>query len=178
MSKTKLKKELSNLEKEELIDLILEMYTNRKEVHDYLEFWLEPDSDKEAEKTKENIKKTFFFSSDQPRSKPNFTSVKTLIKNFKTICSDAGLVTDILIYACEVHCTWILTKKKYLKGEYNKVIKQIDNIKENLSEWGETSLFDLRIEKLEKTADHIHSVIEETASNHFGYHRRRSRWFF
>lgn len=176
MSKAKLKKELSHLEKEELIDLILEMYAIRKEAHDYLEFWLEPDSDKESEKTKENIKKVFFNSSDQPRSKPDFAAVKSLIKNFRTICSDEGLVNDILIYACEEHCKWILKKKKYQKGEYNKVIRQIDNIKENLSEWGETSLFDIRIEKLEKTASHIQSVIEEKASGNFGYRRRR-RWF-
>ena len=55
MSKAKLKKYLQTLSKEQVIEVMLELYDARKEAKDYLEFYLTPDSKAELEKCKKAI---------------------------------------------------------------------------------------------------------------------------
>lgn len=50
MSKTTLKKVLDDLSKEQLAEMILDIYSNRKDAKDYFEFYLNPDVDKLFEK--------------------------------------------------------------------------------------------------------------------------------
>ena len=52
MSKAKLKKHLLSLTKEQITDIVLELYDARKEAKDYLEFYLAPDCNAELEKSK------------------------------------------------------------------------------------------------------------------------------
>ena len=47
MSKAKLKKYLQTLSKEQVIEVMLELYDARKEAKEYLEFYLTPDSNAE-----------------------------------------------------------------------------------------------------------------------------------
>ena len=49
MSKAKLKKHLLSLTKEQITDIVLELYDARKEAKDYLEFYLAPDCNAELE---------------------------------------------------------------------------------------------------------------------------------
>ncbi len=55
MSKTKLKKELAQFSQQQLIELILEMYDSRKEVKEYLAFFLNPDSKALFEKYQKQV---------------------------------------------------------------------------------------------------------------------------
>ena len=52
MSKAKLKKYLQTLSKEQVIEVMIELYDARKEIKEYLEFYLAPDSNAELEKCK------------------------------------------------------------------------------------------------------------------------------
>ena len=49
MSKAKLKKHLSALSKEQVVDIMLQLYDASKEANSWLEFYLEPNSDAELE---------------------------------------------------------------------------------------------------------------------------------
>ena len=60
MSKAKLKKHLLSLTKEQITDIVLELYDARKEAKDYLEFYLAPDCNAELEKSKKAIRNEFF----------------------------------------------------------------------------------------------------------------------
>lgn len=55
MSKAKLKKHLLSLTKEQVVDIMLELYGVSKEANEWLEFYLEPNSDAELEKYKKVI---------------------------------------------------------------------------------------------------------------------------
>lgn len=57
MSKAKLKKHLLSLTKEQITDIVLELYDARKEAKDYLEFYLAPDCNAELEKEQESYQK-------------------------------------------------------------------------------------------------------------------------
>ncbi len=52
MSKAKLKKLLSTLSKEQVVDIMLQLYDASKEANAWLEFYLAPNSDAELEKYK------------------------------------------------------------------------------------------------------------------------------
>ena len=65
MSKAKLKKYLQTLSKEQVIEVMLELYDARKEAKEYLEFYLTPNSNAELEKCKKvltsSLKKSQFY---------------------------------------------------------------------------------------------------------------------
>ena len=66
------------------MNLLKNLYACRKDAKDFLEFWADPDEDKELERVKERIHKLFFLPHDKPRRKPNMTEIKTLVKNFRS----------------------------------------------------------------------------------------------
>ena len=50
MSKTTLKKQLNELTREQLIEVMLELYEARKDAREYLEYYVNPDEKKMYEK--------------------------------------------------------------------------------------------------------------------------------
>lgn len=60
MSKTTLKKQLKELTREQLIEVMLELYDARKDAREYLEYYVNPDEKKMHEKYKAVITKEFF----------------------------------------------------------------------------------------------------------------------
>lgn len=56
MSKAQLKKHLSALNKEQIIEVMLELYDARKEAKEYLEFYLNPNEDEKLEEYKRIIR--------------------------------------------------------------------------------------------------------------------------
>lgn len=56
MSKAKLKKHLLSLTKEQVVDIMLELYGASKEANAWLELYLEPNSDAELKKYKKAIR--------------------------------------------------------------------------------------------------------------------------
>ena len=84
MSKASVKKALKELDHEGLVNLLMDLYACRKDAKDFLEFWANPDEDKELERAKERIHKLFFLPHDKPHRKPNMTEIKTLVKNFRS----------------------------------------------------------------------------------------------
>lgn len=61
MSKAQLKKHLSTLTKEQVIEVILKLYDARKEAKEYLEFYLNPDEDAKLEEYKRIIRDEFYY---------------------------------------------------------------------------------------------------------------------
>ena len=84
MSKASVKKALKELDHEGLVNLLMDLYACRKEAKDFMEFWADPDEDKELERVKERIHKLFFLPHDKALRKPNITEIKTLVKNFRS----------------------------------------------------------------------------------------------
>ena len=64
MSKATLKKVLNEMDRDSLSEIICELYDARPEAKEYLEFWINPDADKELDKYRQKIFKQFFISPD------------------------------------------------------------------------------------------------------------------
>ena len=108
MSKAKLKKYLQTLSKEQVIEVMLELYDARKEAKDYLEFYLTPDSNAELEKCKKAIRQEFFpnrgFS-----EKPSFAKCRKVISDFQKLKPDPNCVADLMLFYIEQGCEYTVT---------------------------------------------------------------------
>lgn len=100
MSKAKLKKYLLSLTKEQITDIVLELYDARKEAKDYLEFHLAPDCNAELKKCKKAIQNEFFptrgFS-----EKPSFTKCRKVISDFQKLKPEPTFVADLMLFYIE-----------------------------------------------------------------------------
>lgn len=96
MSKTALKKELSGFTKEQLIEVVLDLYSERKDVRDYFNFFLNPDSEKLAEKYRRLINKEFG-RSKWSRSKARISVIRKLLKEFRSFHPDSKYIHLIYV---------------------------------------------------------------------------------
>ena len=131
MSKAKLKKHLLSLTKEQITDIVLELYDARKEAKDYLEFYLAPDCNAELEKSKKAIRNEFFptrgFS-----EKPSFAKCRKVISDFQKLKPDPTTVADLMLFYIEQGCEYTLEfgdmwEQFYttLEGNFDKAMRFI-----------------------------------------------------
>ena len=81
MSKAQLKKNLMALTKEQVIDVVLELYDARKEAKEYLDFYLNPNDDAKLEEYKKIIYNEFFPKRGEPKCR--FSVCRKAISDFK-----------------------------------------------------------------------------------------------
>lgn len=84
MSKASLKKLLSTMDREQLIELILDAYSARKETKEYLEFFLNPDVEKLLTKYKEAAIKELRRTKRGGYSKGRISFIRNL---YKELCA-------------------------------------------------------------------------------------------
>ncbi len=104
MSKAKLKKHLSALSKEQVVDIMLQLYDASKEANSWLEFYLEPNSEAELEKYKKAIHGQFYGRNDWPKD-PSFRECNKLITAFKKLVPDSHAIADLMLYYVEQGCS-------------------------------------------------------------------------
>lgn len=85
MSKAALKKLLNTMTPEQKDNLILELYSARKEAKAYLEFFLNPDIDKLFDETMSAIAKELIRRGKYGYSKPHITKIRRIIKDFAAL---------------------------------------------------------------------------------------------
>lgn len=91
MSKAKLKKYLLSLTKEQVVDMMLELYGASKEANSWLEFYMEPNSKAELEKYKKAIRSQFYGRNDYPKD-PSFRECNKLVMAFKKLVPDPNAI--------------------------------------------------------------------------------------
>ena len=102
MSKAQLKKHLSDLTKEQVIEVILELYDARKEAKEYLEFYLNPDEVAKLEEYKRIIRDEFFPKRGEPKCRVNIC--RQAISDFKKLNPHPACLTDLMLYYVETGC--------------------------------------------------------------------------
>ena len=94
------------MDRDSLSEIICELYDARPEAKEYLEFWINPDADKELDKYRQKIFKQFFISGSKPRKSPVFKEIKTCIKYFTTLCIDYEKTADLMLYTLDLYQLW------------------------------------------------------------------------
>ncbi len=133
MSKAKLKKYMSALSKEQVVDIMLQLYDASKEANAWLEFYMEPNSDAELEKYKKAIRNQFFGRNDWPKD-PSFRECNKLITSFKKLIPDPNAIADLMLYYVEQGCSLTAQYGDYddpfytaLENNFNKAVKFISS---------------------------------------------------
>lgn len=97
MSKIQLKKELANLDREQLVQLILDMYSARKEAKEYFDFFVNPDVDALYEKYQKAVEKEIERGKYR-RCTARISRIRASIKEFASYDPGAEPVVNLMIY--------------------------------------------------------------------------------
>lgn len=131
MSKVKLKKYLLSLSKEQVVDIMLELYGASNEANAWLDFHLEPNSDAELDKYKKTIRSQFYGRNDYPKD-PSFRECNKLITAFKKFFPDPHAIADLMLCYVEQGCSLTSQFGDYeepfytaLENNFNKAVKFI-----------------------------------------------------
>lgn len=83
MSKIQLKKELNNLTKEQLVGLLLDIYSSNKSSKEYLDFFVNPDVDKLHDKVFAAIVKEMY-RNRRGDTKARFSIIRSAIRQYES----------------------------------------------------------------------------------------------
>ena len=147
MSKTTLKKTLKGMDADQLREVIVELYENRPEAKNYLEYWIDPNPDKVIEEYKKSIFKIFFMSEGRPRKSPDFTELKKLLKYFFTLYLSDEQNIDLKLYSTEIYLLWLQSRNKVMSHE-KRATAMCNELSEDIDSYNMTELFGLRYERL------------------------------
>ena len=103
MSKRELRAFLSAHTKEQVIDIMLELYDARKEAKEYLDFRLSPNDGIELEKCKDIIRNEFFPQRGCPKD-PSFAKCRKVISDFRKLKPNPQDVADLMLFYIEQGC--------------------------------------------------------------------------
>ena len=98
MSKLQLKKELQAFDAEQLRDMVLDLYTARKDFKEYFDFYLNPDVEKLSAKYRELISKELNRTKRGGYSKARISFIKNQIKEFSSFKPGYEAELDLLCY--------------------------------------------------------------------------------
>ena len=99
MSKADVRKYVKSLDKDSLVELVMELYSARKEVKEILEYKISPDEDSKLEDYKEIILKEFFPMRGYGQLR--FSVCKKAIKEFRQLNPSPAAVADLMLYFVE-----------------------------------------------------------------------------
>ena len=104
MSKIALKKHLQSLTNKQLIEAVLEMYDNMKQVKEYLEFYLNPNETEMFEKYRTVIVNEFYPKGKYTEPKTRFSVAKKAITEFRALKPSPELLGDLMLTLPELAC--------------------------------------------------------------------------
>lgn len=152
MSKVKLKKLLLSLSKEQVVNVMLELYDASKEANTWLEFYLEPNSDAELEKYKKAIRSQFYGRNDHPKD-PSFRECNKLITAFKKLVPDPHAIADLMLFYVEQGCSHIVLFGDHEEPFYTALENNFHKAVKFISENGLTNKYSPRIIKMIESVD-------------------------
>ena len=100
MSKSQVKKLLSSMSKEEVINVVMELYDARKEARDYLDYYANPNEKGELEKFKKVVLKEF---DDDISRNPMccFSVCRKALSDFKKLAPSSDTLAEAMVFYIE-----------------------------------------------------------------------------
>ena len=154
MSLPRLKKQLAPLNRDQLEELIADLYSARKEAKEYLDFWAEPDQKKMLDKYMTAVRRVFFSGGVTPRRRPSLTDLNHLVHNFMTLPMDHEMTASFLFAVVEHEADWLELRWRRLSYR-TSIYKNLNNLRlyiENLPN-GEEEKWKIRLERTIERVD-------------------------
>ncbi|MBD5357241.1 MAG: hypothetical protein HDR88_09605 [Bacteroides sp.] len=106
MSKSQLKKYLKELNKDQLEEFILDIYSDFKPAKEYIDFFLNPDVTKLVNKTQSQLYSKFYRPNGEPVTNLKFSKVNAIMKDFTNKICDPYIVADMMVYLLTLICDY------------------------------------------------------------------------
>ena len=152
MSKTTLKKQIKELTKEQLMEVMLELYDARKEAREYLEYYVNPDENKMFEKYNAVIRKEFF--PQKGRAKGRTSVCKKAVKDFISLHPSPKLIAELKYSLVETIMEYAVSSRFWLReSQENTLLAFFKDSLEYMFSNDLLDYFDRRIYKLLKKSD-------------------------
>lgn len=166
MSKTKLKKALSTMPKEQMEELLVQVYDASTEAKAWLDFYLDPNIDALLEKYKKQIHTKCYGRNGKAR-RPKFRDCTKLISIFAKIVQDPYPIADLMLYFME-QATGISSKGAYGGESYcRRLLSHYTKTIDYVYSSGLLSDFKPRIEKLIREAKYCGYGLEDEYRERF-----------
>ncbi len=151
MSKRDLKKYLTDLNKEQLEEQLIDLYDKFSEVKVFYDFAFNPNEDKLAREAKVKIAYEYFPVRGK-RPKMRRSVAQKFIKHFRTLGVDVFVIADIMLYTIEIAQAF----------SADKVVKQELFFKSMLTSFQQAISFLIENEILNEFKDRVVAVKEAT----------------
>jgi hypothetical protein len=126
MSKRDLKKYIAELNKEQLEEQVLDLYTRFKQVKEYYDFAFNPKEDKLVEECKFKINREYFPTKGR-RAKTRRSVAQKCIKHFKQLGVDAPIIIEIMLFNLNTAQRYSARRKVY-DTFYRSMIKSFEEL--------------------------------------------------
>jgi hypothetical protein len=128
MAKSELKKLLQSMDKTELVSLILEMYSTKKEIAEYLDYYVSPNEKEQFLKAKKIIEDEYFPAKGWPKER--LSVAKKAISDFSKLKPSPELKAELMIFLVECGCRYTneygdITESFYtgMENNFNRALK-------------------------------------------------------
>ncbi|MEO8239361.1 MAG: DUF6155 family protein [Flavobacterium sp.] len=155
MSKRDLKKYLTELNKEQLEEQIVELYEKFSPVKVYYDFVFNPKEDKLLQESKTKISHEYFpvkkpSSKWKPKAKMRRSVAQKIIKHFISLGVDSFVIADLMLYNIEIAQTF--SSGNYIKQElfYKSIFNSFEQAVNFLISNGILNEFKARIIKIQQ----------------------------
>ena len=151
MSKAQLKKHLIKLTKEQVIDVVLELYDARKEAKEYLDFYINPNDDVKLEEYKKIIYNEFYPNRGEPKCR--FSVCRKAISDFKKLKPSPSCIADLMLFYIETGVNFTVEYGDMWEQYYTALENNFDKAMEFIYKNGYLEELRPRIEKMLKTSE-------------------------
>ncbi|MBK9980966.1 MAG: hypothetical protein IPP15_00845 [Saprospiraceae bacterium] len=157
MGLSELKKELKKLDKDKLIELVVELYRKNKSVKEYFDFYLNPDDRELFFKYKDKIFYSFY---PERGNTLKLKDAKQALSDFKKLGSSNELVADLMLFYVETGVSFTNDFGDVNEAFYNSLASTYLN-----------SLTLMRKENyLDKFQKRVENIVSDTKDIGWGFH--------
>jgi hypothetical protein len=126
MSKSTLKQHFQSLTKEQVSDLVLQVYDSVKPAKEFMEYYLNPNEKEILEKYRKIIIQKFYPDTKSFDPKIRFSVCKKAISDFRALKPSPELLADLMITLPETACGFTYEFGDMWEQYYDSTIKNIE----------------------------------------------------
>ena len=152
MSKRALKKYIGSLEKEDLEEQILDLYTRFDDVKTFYNFVFNPNEDKLVKEAKFKISKEYFPPNNR-RPKTRRSVAHKLIKHFLKLEMESHSLADVMFYNVEIAQTYSKNKENITESFQKSIFKSFEQAVNFVIDKGISAEFINRIHQISEEAE-------------------------
>lgn len=114
-----------SMDKSEIIKMVLELYSARKEAKEYLDFYAEPNEGQKLEEYKHIIREEFYPSRNR-EPKTRFSVCRKALSDFKKLKPSEDSVAELMVFYMENACQFTYDYGDMWEQFYDSVESNFD----------------------------------------------------